>query len=118
MGWTYYPKPQGDPAVYLPARFVRDPEDLKAAARVRDDLYDAVYMAVKLAGSDRVIAFIVLIDEGPKEIGYKAMSETEGPNACSAPADVLMALTEPAPNEWAAEWRHNCTVNHHKAATL
>jgi len=112
MGWTYRPKPQGKPEDYLPAEFFADakPDTLQAVVRVKCDLYDALYLAVKLypPQSDRVVGYVVLLDEGPQEIGYKIMCETEGPVASSAPVEVLEKLTDPAPNEWAFNWRRRC----------
>jgi hypothetical protein len=34
-----------------------------------------------------------------------------GPCACNCPAKILDLLTDPAPNEWAAEWRAKCQAN-------
>ena len=40
--------------------------------------------------------------------GWKDMGEEEGPNESEAPARILDLLTDPAPNQYAADWRARC----------
>jgi hypothetical protein len=60
-----------------------------------------VYAAVRVG--DEVVGAVGVIDG----LGYKLMSESEGPYYYGAPPEVLAALS-PSDDPWACKWRLKC----------
>lgn len=53
-------------------------------------------------------------DGGYTEWIYKGMTEREGPCEDKCPLRILRLLTNPAPNQWAEEWRERCYAHFKK----
>ena len=69
------------------------------------------YLAYKNHNTGQIIAFVCLLNYYPNDyynFHYKDMSENMGPYVYNCPARILDQLSEPAPNEWAREWREKC----------
>lgn len=99
MGWTVFnqaPKGGMQAAVLASISCFGDRE-IVASAMVGS----VVYAAVRVG--DEVIGVVGVIDG----LGYKLMSEREGPYYYSAPAEVLEKLT-PTDCLWSLKWRDKC----------
>ncbi len=69
------------------------------------------YYAVETIETGEVWGLVALTSRNEGMVYTKLVDESMGPNERSAPASILDLLSEPAPNEWAEEWRKNCRDN-------
>lgn len=100
MGWTVFnqmPKAGSMQAAVLESMSDFGKREIVASAMVDGVVYAAVRVDDKVIGAIGVI-------EG---LGYKLLSEFEGPYYYGAPAEVLDKLS-PVYNEWALKWRAKC----------
>jgi len=99
MGWTVFNQmPQGGmQEAVLASMSDFGKREIVASAMV----LGVVYAAVRCG--DKVVGAVGVIDG----LGYKLMSEEEGPYYYGAPPEVLAALS-PSDDPWACKWRLKC----------
>jgi hypothetical protein len=117
MGWTYLEAERGKKSIDI----LRDEMSSTQFLAV-EQIGSTIYAAIKLASEPgRVLGLVALIHRrgGRCNFGYKLVSEDMGPCESEAPASILNKLTNPAPNEWARQWRERCRAhNGGKAARV
>lgn len=111
MGWTHTHRPKGQSIKdFFIAEFCsNEPDRILDCAMVKG----TVYMAYK-KGDGRVTAIVCLTNRAPRShfnFGYKDMGEIMGPYQYDCPARILDLLSDPPPNDDAAEWRARCREN-------
>lgn len=100
MGWTVFnqmPKAGSMQAAVLESMSDFGKREIVASAMVGSVVYAAVRVGDKVVG-------VVGVIEG---LGYKLMSECEGPYYYGAPAEVLEKLS-PTDDPWCLKWRMKC----------
>jgi len=99
MGWTVFQAPPqgGMQEAVLASLSDFGKREIVASAMVLGVVYAAVRVGAKVVGAVGVI-------DG---LGYKLMSEEEGPYYYDCPAEVLDALS-PTTAEFALKWRQRC----------
>lgn len=127
MGWTFYDK-DPDRTAQDEIRGLLEWTSENTVSRVLDmatvkrTIYAAVETTTIATGEKHVWAAVVLISYRRSSdwgnFGYKDMEEGMGPVESECPLRILRLLDEPAPNEWAAQWRERCRANAERTKTV
>lgn len=111
MGWTGTPNEYG----YTVEELVR--EEIESGGRHRIVAKSGRYYAVEDTETGYVTAVVALTGRDAEMTYTKLVDETMGPYNVDCPPRILNLLTEPAPNQYAYEWRQACRERAlHKAA--
>jgi hypothetical protein len=103
MGWDYHrPRAGKSTRAILQDEF----PGIIASEQIGSTVYAALN-----TDCGRVLGLVVLTDRRGGQFGYKPMDESMGPCESDCPAHILNRLTNPAPNEWAEQWRERCRAN-------
>lgn len=106
----------GASGVYLPR--VKTREQFFQAELVRDFFIDdvidhavkgtVIYVAVHTPDG-AIVAHVITTRKAPDGWWfYKAVPESAGPCEDKCPLRILRLLTDPAPGDWAQQWRERC----------
>lgn len=104
MGWYYGRREKGMSDLDYFTRYEGLPKERILA---HGSTMKAFYFAWR-ADDGSVIAGVYLKNWAKEDyynFGYKPLDEAMGPAEFDCPAKVLDALSDPAPNEWAEQWR-------------
>ncbi|KKM23342.1 hypothetical protein LCGC14_1616130 [marine sediment metagenome] len=103
MGWTGYPNTNK-----TAHELVVEEIEWGSPQRHKVVAHSGKYYAVENLQTGEVWGLVALIDRGDGEIATKLVDESMGPYETECPASVLNRLTEPAPNDYARQWRQKC----------
>lgn len=119
MGWLFYNIKGKSRKTEMDSKYNWESEQaiytVLKSSMVGSVYYAAVKSVLKDGSKTDVFAAVCLTSADKRNdmnFGYKDMDESVGPNEARCPVGILDLLTDPPPNEWAAQWRAKCRAYH------